>query len=275
MAPGCVAGEPGSLIILGVFIEVNGHRVNSVSFGSGPRTFLAHGGWVGSWEVWQQPFELMSDRWRCISYDHIGSGETVVPPESITPEALVADLVGVMDALNIEKCVLGGESLGSVVALGAVVEHPDRFEGLVLVDGAPRVTGAVRMLIEGARSDFPATIEWFVDACLPEPGSEHLKRWGRHILLRAEPESAARILECYKGHPAVPLEQVAVPTLVIHGTLDAIVPEALGRRMAAELPDATYLGLEGAGHVPTLTRPEAVVAAIEERFSFLLPAVAR
>lgn len=40
-------------------IPVNGHLLNSVDFGSGPSTFIAHGGWVGSWELWQEPFQLL------------------------------------------------------------------------------------------------------------------------------------------------------------------------------------------------------------------------
>jgi pimeloyl-ACP methyl ester carboxylesterase len=37
-------------------------------------TFVAHGGWVGNWELWQEPFQLMQSRWRCIAYDHRGAG---------------------------------------------------------------------------------------------------------------------------------------------------------------------------------------------------------
>jgi len=252
-----------------MFLDVNGQRLNVVSFGSGPRTFLAHGGWVGNWELWQQPFELMSPRWRCVSYDHRGSGESAVPPDSITPQALLDDLFGVMDALEIDRCVLAGESLGAVVALEAALEHPERFDGLVLVDGSPAVTETARPLIDGSRSDYPATVTWFIDACLPEPDSEHLRKWGRDILLRAEPEAAARILECYLERERQPLqlENLSVPTLVLHGTLDAIIPEAVGRRMAERIPDAAFVAIAGAGHVPTITRPAEVVEAITNRFS--------
>ena len=69
-----------------VFLPINGHRINVVAFGPGPRTFLGVGGWAGSWELWQQPFEALSRTWRTVSYDHRGCGETVVPPQP-GPEA--------------------------------------------------------------------------------------------------------------------------------------------------------------------------------------------
>jgi len=149
-----------------MFTRINGHLLNTVAFGSGPRTLVAHGGWVGSWELWQQPFELLSDEWRCISYDHRGTGESPVSPEQITPEALVDDLFAVLDAYGVRRCVLAGESLGTLVVLGAAARRPERFEGLVLVDGGFAVSEQlVRPLIDGARRDWPATAAWFAGAC--------------------------------------------------------------------------------------------------------------
>jgi sigma-B regulation protein RsbQ len=60
---------------------------------------------------------------------------------------------------------------------------------------------------------------------------------------------------------------VAVPTLIVHGTDDAIVPIDESRELAARLQDVELLELEGTGHVPTMTRPDEVVAAIRRRFA--------
>lgn len=252
-----------------MFVEVNGQRLQAVSFGSGERTLVAHGGWVGNWELWQQPFELLSPTWRCLSYDHRGSGESVTDPAMITPDALVDDLFAVLDLYDIERCVLAGESLGVVVVLEAARRAPERFEGLVLVDGGPGIVAdMVQHLIDGSRSDYPATVAAFVDECLPDGAPDHLRRWGRDLLLRAEPEAAARLFECYLDPPApfVPLDEIAVPALVVHGTDDRIVPFAIGEWVAWELPDATLVALDDAGHVPTITRPHDVVAALLDRF---------
>src|SRR5437763_8795702 len=119
-----------------VFVAGAGFLLNTVQFGSGP-PFVAHAGWVGSWELWQEPFQLMHERWRCASFDHRGSGASDFPPESISPGALVDDLFRVLDHLAVETCVLAGESLGALTCLQAVLREPARFDGLVLVDGAP------------------------------------------------------------------------------------------------------------------------------------------
>jgi pimeloyl-ACP methyl ester carboxylesterase len=251
-----------------MFIKVNNTLLNTVSFGKGPRTFLTHGGWVGNWEVWQQLFELMSESWRCVGYDHRGAGESPVPPDTITPEALVDDLFAVMDALEVERCVLGGESAGGFIALMAALRQSDRFEGLVLIGATASLTvEAAKPLVDGCRRDYPTTVKAFVNACVPEPDSEHIRRWGRDILLRAEPEAAARMLESgYEREFTLALTEIAVPTLVIHGSKDAIIPMDAGKHIADGIPDAELLILEGVGHVPTMTRPQEVVAAIERRF---------
>jgi pimeloyl-ACP methyl ester carboxylesterase len=96
-----------------------------------------------------------------------------------------------------------------------------------------------------------------------------MKRWATNILLRAEPDQAARIVEMW-GDEAVPdvdPAQIHVPTLILHGTADAIVPIEESRRLAERLPDAELVEFEGSGHVPPMTRPDEVVEAILRRFS--------
>jgi pimeloyl-ACP methyl ester carboxylesterase len=76
-----------------MFLRVDDVQLNTVAFGDRTKpVFLAHGGWVGSWELWQDPFQLMQHDWRCIGYDHRGSGATVAPAAGITPQALVDDV---------------------------------------------------------------------------------------------------------------------------------------------------------------------------------------
>jgi len=83
-------------LLAGVFVAAR-MVICSTRWPSGPLSFVAHGGWVGSWDLWQEPFELMQSRWRCIGYDHRRAGAEHTPPESITPAALVEDLFDVID----------------------------------------------------------------------------------------------------------------------------------------------------------------------------------
>jgi pimeloyl-ACP methyl ester carboxylesterase len=251
------------------FVPAGGHLLSVVEIGQGPRTFVAHGGWVGNWELWQEPFQLMQQRWRCIGYDHRGSGASTAPPEAIGPEALVDDLFDVLDAMEVERCVLGGESLGAITCGLAVLRDPTRFDGLVIVDGAPAASrDGMAPLIDGPRSDWPGTVQWFIDACVPEPDAQHIKRWARQILLRADAEAAARMMESHAEANVVPdWSSIAVKTLVLHGELDTIVPLTAGRMVADAIPGASLVVIPGAGHIPTMTRPAEVVSAIEDAFT--------
>lgn len=246
-----------------MFIDAGDHKLQTVQFGTGGRWFVAHGGWVGSWELWQQPMQLMQEDWRTVAYDHRGSGASTAPAEQINPDGLVEDLFTVMDHHGVDRCVLAGESMGAATCLQAVLAEPDRFLGLVLVDGVPETVGPAPDTSQ-IRGDYATFVHDFMEACVPEPDSEHVKRWGRQILLRADPEAAARMIESHFEQAIAPdLSRVAVPTLVIHGELDLVAPLDLGRQVASAIPGAELVVLDS-GHVPTMTRPVQVVDAIND-----------
>jgi pimeloyl-ACP methyl ester carboxylesterase len=177
-----------------------------------------------------------------------------------------------MDAMGIEQCVLAGESQGGAIAQYAAARRPERFVGLVLAAPAParrrEATGG-NAFADACRADYPGTVDRFVAACFPEPDCEHVKRWATNVLLRAEPEQAARIVEMWSDETVPELDPRAIttPTLIVHGTADAIVPIDESRELAARLSDVELLEFEGSGHVPTMTRPNEVVAAIRRRFA--------
>lgn len=245
-----------------MFIHDGATIIRSVAFGPGPHTVLALNGWSASWEAWQPTFEVLSTDTRCISYDTRGTGNSPAPAEALSLDRLVDDVFRVLDAHEVEQAVLAGESLGGFVALNAVLRDPSRFTGLVTV-GAPNEVGVAHTapLIAGARSDYPATIAFFVALCLNEPGFEHLHPWAETLFLSAPGEVAARLFEMCHG--LIPdLSGITVPTVVVHGDADLVVPVAVGRQLAATIPDSRLMELPGAGHVPTVTLPDAVAAAI-------------
>ena len=255
-----------------MFKRIGGQLVNTVSFGAGDRAILGVGGWVGTWELWQQPFELLSSEWRTVAYDHFGVGQTEATPERLTFDAQVDAVFGVMDAHEIDTCLLAGESAGGAVAAAAVLRHPERFSGVVFVaSGFARSDDDItRRFVDMIRHDFPAVVPGFVEMCVPEQDCSHVRRWLQHIISSAEPEVAATLIEALYDVDLRPrLPDVAVPALVVHGALDALPASSPGNaRAAAELiPDCELVIVDDAGHVPTLTRPEAVASAIAAAFA--------
>ena len=253
-----------------MFIKSQDADLFVTSFGSGSRTIVAHGGWVGSGELWQQPFEALSRHWRTVTYDHRGTGATVNRAQAITFELLVTDLFRVLDTLDIRSCVLAGESSGACIVLEAALRQPRRFSGLVLVDGryqGGKSAGATRF-IEGCKANFEATMDMFVNACASEVDCAAERHWGKQIVMRSSGPAAIQLKECLEP---VQLEdrisQIQIPTLLIHGRRDVITPLASSEALAQQIPTNKLVIIEDAGHVPTLTRPAQVVSAIEEYFA--------
>ena len=251
-----------------MFRAIRGQRVHTASFGSGDRVLVGVSGAFGTWEVWQQPFELLSSRWRTIGYDHFGVGQTRVAPDIVTFEDQVLLLDGILDTFGVDRCVLAGDSNNTAVALEVALRWPTRVDALVLVSGAVDFspTPDIRRFVEGLRSAFDTTLDAFVDLCMPEDDVGHLRAWLRDIIARTGGERAARLVESfYEVDVRGKLGAVEVPTLVVHGALDVLPTSTLAaaEELAATIPEAELVVLPDAGHVPTLSRPEAVVDAVE------------
>lgn len=247
-----------------MFLDVNDATFHVVSFGGGTDTLVAHGGWVGDWELWQPPFEIMSSHRRCVSYDHRGAGLTRFAAGSISASQMVDDLMAILDKLGIERCVLAGESLGTLVVMRALELYPERFGAAVLVSAIRESTAETTgSLISGCHVDYPATARQFIEASVPEANSEHLKRWGRDIFARSTAEAAIALLES-SLYFEVDLARIRTPTLILHGSRDVIVPQAVAEEIAETMPAAELQILDGAGHVPTITEPVRVVDAIDD-----------
>ena len=85
--------------------------------------------------------------------------------------------------------------------------------------------------------------------------------------MRSNAEHAVQLMECVEPlHLEPRLGEIKLPTLLIHGTRDVITPMANSEALAGAIPGARLVKLEGAGHVPTLTRPAAVADAIAAMF---------
>jgi pimeloyl-ACP methyl ester carboxylesterase len=249
-----------------MFIAVDDARLYTLAFG--PRTgtpVLALSGWTGSWEDWAGPLSLLSEDLRVISYDHRGSGATVAPVESITFDRLVDDVFAVLDAHGVDQCILAAMSMGAGVAFGAALRDPSRISGLVLANpislrGGPRESDP---FFQALNEDYPQAVDRFVNACVPEPDSDHIKRWGRQILDRASQDAA---LALYRMGMSIDLRndlgRITQPTLIIHGDADLIASLESARWLAETLPNARLVVLEGAGHAPIMTRPHDVAREI-------------
>lgn len=255
-----------------MFHHIGNRRVHSLSFGSGPRTLVGVAGSFASWEIWSPVFELLSPTWRVVGFDHDGVGQSKVPVEAISHDAHVETLLSVLDAQGVDRCVVAGDSANAAVAVDAVLREPSRFDGLVIANG--HVWGfdrpEVRQFVDALRTRFEPTVDFFVNLVFPEADSEHLKRWLRDIIIRTGAESAARILEVnFDVDLRSRLSEISVPTLIVHGALDSINPDALAEanQLARLIPGARLELIDDAGHLPLLSRPSVVAGMLDSFLS--------
>lgn len=181
-----------------------------------------------------------------------------------------------MDALAIERCVMAGFSRGTVTAMRAVLAHPERFEGRVLMNGcgevrSPELPSTQRL----PPSPWPGAthadrMRWSLERCKPEPDTEHIRRRGDYILARVTPEAADRpfVMEAEQTVDWTSrLPQLRTPTLIVHGELAAFYRIEHMRYTQSLIPDSELVVMEGSGHLPALTRPLEVANHIERFFT--------
>jgi pimeloyl-ACP methyl ester carboxylesterase len=247
-----------------MFIPRPDAQLHVLSFGQGPLTMLAVGGWVASGEIWLELFGQLP-HWRCVAVDHRGAGAST-HQGPITVDTMADDILAVAEALQLGPCVLAAESAGAAVALQAVQRAPQRFLGQVLVGAAWErlAPGATDGFAAQLRADYAATLSAFIDHCLPESRSAALRRWALQMLSRSSVEDAVELLNCRtQVPPDEQLPRLALPTLLVHGADDRIVPAASTRQLAARLGRAEVHVLPGLGHVPIVTAPRDVARRID------------
>ena len=253
-----------------MFVPVNGRLLRVLDVGRGDRVFVAHGGWVGGAELWQQQVELLTQRgWRVVTFDHRGSGQSPAKAANVSVDGLVDDLEAILHQLDIERCVLGGVSMGTVAALRVARRVPERVEGLVLVGGSSRWPNwQVRPLVAGLTVFYRGTLAAFGALAIVEPDVRHrVRRWFRQISRQADPRAARAMMRSLSGTDLrAEVESLHRPALLIHGTRDLIVLPRFARELAESLPDSELKLLPGAGHLPTLTRPREIADAVHARF---------
>lgn len=138
VAPAAVEASVESQLLPGIqflTVESNGIRMRVASMGEGPVVLFAHG-WPESWYSWRHQIKAVADAgFRALAPDMRGYGETDAPEDvtSYNQVNLAADMVGILDALDIDSATMVGHDWGAPVATHSVLLYPERFNGLVLM----------------------------------------------------------------------------------------------------------------------------------------------
>jgi 3-oxoadipate enol-lactonase len=250
--------------------------------GHGPAVILVHG-FGGAKEDFADHLEALGARFRVVTFDHRGHGESDGPPDAAaySIDRLAADVVGVADALGIDRFRLLGHSMGGMVAQRVVRAHAPRVEALVLMDTAPgAVPGLDPDVVElGAaicREEGKGVLKPLMDeaATLETPSNVRLlrERPGYREFCDAKWEALSPVMWAtlvveivHREDQLASLAGVTCPTLVIVGAEDRPFLDA-SRSMAAVIPGAELVVVPDAGHSPQFENAPVWFAAIDGFF---------
>ena len=167
-------------------------------------------------------------------------------------------------ALNLDRIVLAGHSMGSAITLDFALHYPQRLAGIILVGSGARLRVAPAIL-DGIRSDFPATAKLIAEWTHDPHAAEQLKRMYVQRLLENDPNVLyGDFFACDHFDLRADLPRIQTPVLVLCGTTDQMTPVKYSEFLVQNLPNARLALLPGAGHMVMLEAPEDTAAAAEE-----------
>jgi pimeloyl-ACP methyl ester carboxylesterase/DNA-binding CsgD family transcriptional regulator len=196
----------------------------------------------------------------------------------LTLDGEVALLRAVLDELALESVVLVGGSSGGCAAIAFAARFPERVNRLLLygayADGSSITSPEVREAIVGTvRSHWGLGSRVLADIFLGEASGVEQERLARYQRAAASPEIAAALLEfTYRIDVREELERVRAPTLVVHRRADRAIPYRLGRELAAVIPGATLIPLDGSAHFPWVGDSWSVARALRSVLAPEVPA---
>lgn len=272
------------------FVEVEGITLHYKQKGEGDPVLVLLHGFGASTFSWREVMTPLAEKGTVIAFDRPAFGLTERPLRDTeawpgyNPYSYAAQprlTVGLMDALNVESAILVGNSAGGTVAMLTALAYPERVEALILVDAAVYVGGGtpalIRPLLNTPQMRHLGPLiarrirDWGVEfgrSAWHDPDKIPPEFWeGYQRPLMAENwDRALWELTSSSRRPDLParLEELTLPTLVITGDDDRIVPTEESVRLAQEMPNADLVVLSECGHVPQEECPEPWLDAVDE-----------
>ena len=255
-------------------VEVNGARLWYDEAGDGAAVLLVHGG-LGDSGLWEPVTPLLAERFRTIRSDLRFFGRSTGPA---VPWSWQEDLVGVLDALGIERAALVGLSLGGRIALDVALAHPDRLWAVVGVapglaghDGEPYTEEqGERYEAAEAAGDLDAAMDVDFEVWAPLGADDRIRQlWRATPDANPLPDGVEPLAP--EGAPAKErLGELAVPTLVVTAKHDPPGFREIGPLLAEGAQDARHVELDS-DHYVTLREPELLSSVLLEFLTTAAP----
>lgn len=267
---------------------VDGHRIRYYEAGTGPTVLLLHGGIIDAAPVsWGAVVDPLAENFRVVAPDLLGYGDSDVPDVAYTLSKHTETIARFVEELDLTELAVVGLSMSGAIGLGLALDADVSVRQLALIDSY----GLGRELPNGRLSWALARVQVFnqlaialfrrsrrltkaslagivadVDSLSPT-AVDQVWKYARYPNAGVAFRSfRAYEVTCagYRTDFTPRLSDLNVPTLLIHGARDEVVPVEWAKRAAARIPDTDLWMLENCAHWPPREDPEMVVALLEE-----------
>lgn len=245
--------------------RANGIDLHYEISGSGPWLTLSHS-LACDLSMWEPQMAALTARYTVLRFDTRGHGGSDAPSGAYTLEQMADDVIGLLEALKIERTHFVGLSMGGMIGQHVALKAPERLASLVLADTSSRYP------LE-ARAVWPERIKLVAEQGMEPLVESTLARWFTAPYREAHPEVMARIgglirrtpvagyIGCCHAIPRIDvterLRDLKMPALVIVGDQDGGTPPAMAREIAEAIPGARLEIIPDAAHLTNIEQAEA------------------
>lgn len=232
-------------------------------------TWMSHVEYDWQSPIWRHLLLELARSHRLVRYDERGNGLSDWEVDAFSFEACVGDLESVVDAVGLDRFVLFGLSQGCAISAAYAARHPERVSRLVLYGGYSRgwrkrgsaeeiaqEEALLSLARQGWGQNNPAFRQVFTSLFAPDATPEQMEWYNDLQRMTTSGENIIRIDRAFGDIDVTDLlGRVSAPTLVLHCREDAVAPFREGRRLAAMIPDAKFVALEGRNHLLLESEP--------------------
>lgn len=244
-------------------ITISHLRIHYEESGSGDAILLLHG--LGSCgQDWTLQVPALENKFRVIAPDMRGHGQTDKPRSGIRVAHLASDVIGLLDALSVERAHAVGLSLGGCVAQQLALDAPARVRSLALVNTFAHLEPAnprhalmlvSRLTVLGLRG-LPAQAHYIAARMFPKPEQEMLRKLAAERIASNDAATYRRLMLAIRAFDVRNrLGEIKCPTLVIAGDRDTTVPLRPKQLLVARIPGARFELIADSGHATPIDQP--------------------
>ena len=217
--------------------------------------------------MWQPQLDFFKSRHRVIAYDIRGFGKSTAGIEKVSISLFADDLIKLMDALQINKAVVCGLSMGGYILLNAVNRYPERFEAIILSDtqciaDSPEAKEkrytTIRQIVADGLTDFAEDFVKNIFCKDSLSDKKELVEKIKKVILSTETLTITRTLSALaqRREMCSSLKEIKVPALIMCGKEDTVTPPDQSQFLQCNIANSRLYSIEKAGHMSNLEQPD-------------------